>query len=99
MRSLLSRPFGGRGYAAALLIALLAFSVPLSAALEASGDLATRLDRRLAAAYPAGEPGAAVLIEKDGGVVLRKGYGMASLELGVLVKPEMAFRIGSITKQ
>jgi D-alanyl-D-alanine carboxypeptidase len=35
----------------------------------------------------------------EGNEVLRKGYGMADLELGVPVRPEMVFRIGSVTKQ
>jgi CubicO group peptidase (beta-lactamase class C family) len=62
-------------------------------------DLAGRLDALLARSYPAAEPGAAVLVEQEGKVVLRKGYGLASLELGVPIRPEMVFRIGSITKQ
>ncbi|MFP5287370.1 MAG: serine hydrolase, partial [Thermoanaerobaculia bacterium] len=32
-------------------------------------------------------------------VVLRKGYGMANLELGVPVEPDMVFKLGSVTKQ
>ena len=50
-------------------------------------------------AYDAGDPGAAVLLERDGKVLLRKAYGMADLELGVALEPDMVFRIGSITKQ
>ncbi|MGD2089270.1 MAG: serine hydrolase [Candidatus Aminicenantes bacterium] len=49
--------------------------------------------------YPANEPGASVLAVKDGKIILRRGYGMANLELGIPIKPEMVFRIGSITKQ
>ncbi|MBL8190382.1 MAG: beta-lactamase family protein, partial [Acidobacteria bacterium] len=45
------------------------------------------------------EPGAAVIAVKDGQVVFRKGYGMANMELGVAIEPDMIFRIGSITKQ
>jgi len=44
-------------------------------------------------------PGAVVLAVKEGNVILRKGYGMANLELSVPMKPEMVLRIGSITKQ
>ncbi len=36
---------------------------------------------------------------KDGQVVYRKAVGMASLELGVPLQPDMVFRLGSITKQ
>jgi CubicO group peptidase (beta-lactamase class C family) len=44
-------------------------------------------------------PGTAVLVMVDGRPVLRKGYGMADIEKGVKVTPDMIFRIGSITKQ
>jgi D-alanyl-D-alanine carboxypeptidase len=62
-------------------------------------DLAAYAERLLAAAYPDDQPGAAVLVVKDGQVVLRKGYGMANLELGAPVTPENVFEIGSVTKQ
>jgi CubicO group peptidase (beta-lactamase class C family) len=43
--------------------------------------------------------GAVVGVMKDGKIVLVKGYGMADLEDGQVVKPDTIFRIGSITKQ
>lgn len=52
-----------------------------------------------AEAYPASGPGAAVLVVQDGKPVLRKGYGLAEVELGVPVQPDMVFRVGSVTKQ
>ena len=61
--------------------------------------LAKKINLFLEKTYPANEPGAAVLAVKDGKIILRKGYGMANLELGIPIKPEMVFRIGSITKQ
>ncbi len=57
------------------------------------------IDKMLAASYPASEPGAAVLVAMDGEMLLRKGYGMADLELSVPIEPDMAFEIGSVTKQ
>ena len=45
------------------------------------------------------QPGAAVIVVKDGQVVYRKAYGMADLELGVPLEPESVFRLGSVTKQ
>lgn len=39
-----------------------------------------------------------MLIARDGQVLLRKGYGLASLELGVPLEPDMVFPVGSITK-
>ncbi|HEV7784677.1 MAG TPA: serine hydrolase domain-containing protein, partial [Thermoanaerobaculia bacterium] len=62
-------------------------------------DLAAYADHLLATTYPANEPGASALVMKDGQVVLRKGFGMANLELGIPVSPDMVFELGSITKQ
>ena len=44
------------------------------------------IDKMLATSYPATEPGAAVLVVKDGDVLLRKGYGLANLELSVPIR-------------
>jgi CubicO group peptidase (beta-lactamase class C family) len=82
---------------AGALLLVLAFSA--GAVHAATPDLATYADQILAAAYPADQPGAAALVIKDGKVVLRKGYGLANLELGVPVSPDMVFELGSITKQ
>ncbi len=57
------------------------------------------MDALLTSSFPAGEPGATVIVVKDGKVLLRKGYGMADLELGVRMEPDMRLRIGSVTKQ
>ncbi len=82
-----------------LLLVFVLSAIPLAAGTSPSSELAAYADRLLAAAYPADQPGAAALVIKDGQVVLRKGFGMASLELGVPVAPEDVFEIGSVTKQ
>src|SRR5262244_1998909 len=79
--------------------ASLALASALLAAPEASGDLAARLDRIFSEAYPATGPGAAVIVVRDGKTILRKGYGLANVELSVPIQPDMVFRIGSVTKQ
>lgn len=43
-------------------------------------------------------PGAAVLVARDGKVLLSKGYGLADVEHGVPIRPETRFNIASITK-
>ena len=87
----------------ALLLALTLFTLPARAAGPVSAsdlaNLAAYADKLLSAVYPAGQPGAAVLVQKDGQAVLRKGYGMANLELGIPMTPENVFEVGSITKQ
>jgi CubicO group peptidase (beta-lactamase class C family) len=70
-----------------------------AAAPPSPSELAAYADAQLTKNYPAAEPGAAVIVVKDGKVVLRKGYGMANLELGVPVTPESVFEVGSVTKQ
>lgn len=44
-------------------------------------------------------PGGVLLVAKDGEPIYRKGFGYASLELGVKNDPSMSYRIGSISKQ
>ena len=66
---------------------------------KAPESLAAKIDALLSPVYKAGEPGAAVLVEKDGRPLVRKAYGTADLELGVKLEPDMVFRIGSMTKQ
>jgi CubicO group peptidase (beta-lactamase class C family) len=45
-----------------------------------------------------GTPGAAVAVIKDGRVIFAKGFGVASVETGGAVTPDMLFRLGSTTK-
>lgn len=61
--------------------------------------LAGKLDNYLTRIYAANEPGASVLVMQGDKVLLRKGYGLANMELDVSNKPETVFRLGSITKQ
>jgi CubicO group peptidase (beta-lactamase class C family) len=58
-----------------------------------------QLDAVVASYFKADEPGAAVLVMRDGKPLLRKGYGLADVELGVAIQPEHVFRVGSLTKQ
>lgn len=86
----------------ALLLAVFSLRAPsaqAAASKTSNDDLARYANQLCSQTYPANEPGAAVLVMKDGQVVLRKGYGMAHLELGVPIQPDQVFEIGSITKQ
>src|SRR3712207_568050 len=47
----------------------------------------------VAAACTADAPGLAIIVVKDGRVIFRQGYGMAHLELGIPIAPEMVFRL------
>ncbi len=77
---------------------LVALSFQAAAQAPANG-LTSAINQELEKVFKPNEPGAAVIAIKDGQVVYRKGYGMANLELGVAIEPDMIFRIGSITKQ
>jgi len=62
-------------------------------------QLTTEFDRMLSEQFKPGETGCAALVAKNGQIIYQKAFGMADLELNVPMKPEMVFRIGSITKQ
>lgn len=62
-------------------------------------SLTAKIDGRLSRWFEANQPGAAVLLMQDGKVLFKKGYGLANVELGVPIQPDMVFRIGSVTKQ
>jgi D-alanyl-D-alanine carboxypeptidase len=57
------------------------------------------IDKLVRENYKPNEPGAAVIVVRDGEVIYRQGQGMANLELGVPIEPDMVFRLGSVTKQ
>jgi CubicO group peptidase (beta-lactamase class C family) len=61
--------------------------------------LAAEFDRTISAVLKAGQPGGVVLVAQRGRVVYQKAFGMANMELGVPVREETVFNIGSMTKQ
>jgi CubicO group peptidase (beta-lactamase class C family) len=76
---------------------LLFFLLPTLAL--AQPQLATRLDAAVSPLFQANQPGGAVIVTQGGKVVYRKAFGMADLATDTPVRPDMPFRIGSITKQ
>lgn len=60
---------------------------------------AARIDQYLVSIYRPGQPGAAVIVVKNGATVLRKAYGDADVGRRVPMTPESQLRIGSVTKQ
>ena len=57
------------------------------------------VDQIFAAYNTADSPGCALGVIQDGNFIYRKGYGQASLELGVPLSPESVFYMGSVSKQ
>ncbi|VXC24901.1 serine hydrolase [Massilia sp. 9I] len=76
-----------------------AFAQDKAPATRGAQDLATRLDATIAPYFQSDAPGATVIVVKDGKTVLRKAYGMADTSKNIKMTPEMALRIGSMTKQ
>jgi CubicO group peptidase (beta-lactamase class C family) len=77
------------------LIAALAF-----AAIALAGDAnEKRVDQIFAVYDRPDSPGCALGIIRDGDFVYRKGYGVASLELGVPLTSRSVFYMGSVSKQ
>ena len=58
-----------------------------------------QVDALFTAVYGKPLPGAAVLAVRDGKIIHRAAYGLASVELDVPNRPETVFRIASLSKQ
>jgi D-alanyl-D-alanine carboxypeptidase len=58
-----------------------------------------QIDAAIGQAYKPNEPGAVVLVAKDGKTIFRKAYGLADAAKGTPMTPDMQLRLGSITKQ
>ncbi len=84
---------------AILVLLLVALCLPVSAQSSDARGVTAAIEEMLAKEFKPNEPGAAVIVVKDGKVVFRKGYGMANMEFGIPIEPDMIFRIGSVTKQ
>jgi CubicO group peptidase (beta-lactamase class C family) len=61
--------------------------------------LAATLDNLIPKRLTVIAPGCVVLIAKKGNIIYKKAFGVSDLELNIPMKPDMIFRIGSITKQ
>src|SRR5580693_8404921 len=70
-----------------------------SFAQEDTGDLEPKVDQVFAAYNKPDTPGCALGIVREGEFVYKKGYGTASLELGVPLTPQSVFYMGSVSKQ
>ena len=57
------------------------------------------VDSIMNANYKPDEPGAVIMIAKNGRPIFIKGYGLASVELNVPHTPKHIFNIGSMSKQ
>ena len=79
-------------------LSLVAAAPALLASQSISSDTASRIDA-VFARYTAATPGCALNVLRNGASAYEKGYGAASLELGVPISPRTVFDIGSSSKQ
>lgn len=95
------RPARLRLRPAAVLACLLVFPTVAGAQAQAAkpASVADAAGALVAAAFNANEPGGTAIVVKDGKTVYRGAVGMASMELGVPLRPDSILRIGSVTKQ
>ena len=64
-----------------------------------AASIEARVDRLFARWQTSDSPGCSVGVSRGGATVLERGYGRASLELGVPITPESVFHVASVTKQ
>jgi CubicO group peptidase (beta-lactamase class C family) len=79
------------------LVAVLAFILIVPA--RAAETDQQRVDQIFAVYDKASSPGCALGVIRDGAFIYRKGYGAASLELGVPLSSQSVFYMGSVSKQ
>lgn len=84
---------------ALVVLAGLANSAPGRAQAASPSKTERLVDRIFQPVTRAGAPGCAIGIEKDGHVLLTRGYGTADLEHDVAITPATIFEAGSVSKQ
>ncbi len=78
------------------LVIVACFLVTTSAVAE---DISSQIEKYMRVRVEHDHFNGTILVARDGEPLVRKGYGMANLELDVPNTPKTKFRIGSLTKQ
>jgi CubicO group peptidase (beta-lactamase class C family) len=86
-------------YRAVIMLLLASGSLVAAAAQENSQDLERKVDQVFADYNKPDSPGCALGVVRDGEFIYKRGYGSASLELGVGLTPQSVFYMGSVSKQ
>jgi CubicO group peptidase (beta-lactamase class C family) len=82
-----------------LLVAAASFARKEAHKEKDADETARKVDQVFAAFDKPDSPGCALGVVRDGEFIYKKGYGTASLELGVPITPESVFYMGSVSKQ
>ncbi|HEU4508114.1 MAG TPA: serine hydrolase [Pyrinomonadaceae bacterium] len=88
-----------RSRRATLALAVLLITFKLCHAQQVPDDRVSRVDALFANITREPGPGLAVAVVRDGKVILRKGYGLASIEHRVPITPATVFDVASVAKQ
>lgn len=79
-------------------IAFLAFAL-LAKQAPSPDNIVSRVDAIFSALIQPEEPGAAVVVVRDGNVLFERGYGVRDLRSKGKIDPQTNFRLASVTKQ
>jgi CubicO group peptidase (beta-lactamase class C family) len=66
--------------------------------MSSTNDLSSSIQHYIDNAYVPSEPGAVIILVRDGQVLYRGGVGLANLEHEIPMEADMAFRLASLTK-
>jgi len=83
---------------ASMFILFISQICPVSAGYKET-TISKTIDEYICRFIKSNEPGGVIIVAKGNEVVYRKAFGMANMELSVIMKPEMVFNVGSLTKQ
>lgn len=78
---------------------LLSAHLLLSQTLQINAEKVQRIDSLFRVTFRPSEPGAIVLLAKDGKTIFNSAYGLSNVELNVPLNTDMKMGIGSISKQ
>lgn len=82
-----------------VLTLLLMTALPFPTPGAEENDRTKQLDALIMKAVTLGQPGLAVLVKKDGQILVEKGYGVRKINGVAHITPDTDFRLASVTKQ
>src|SRR3984885_11748799 len=80
-------------------VIVLILSITTATAAVGGDDPARKIDQFFTTFNQPGSPGCSAGVIRNGNFVYKKSFGYASLELGVPLRPESVFYMGSVSKQ
>jgi CubicO group peptidase (beta-lactamase class C family) len=84
---------------AAMVLACLLASSLIGRAQAQTGSPPSQVDMIFKQFDKPDSPGCAVAVIKDGGIIYKRGYGMADLDRGIAITPSTVFHAASLAKQ